>query len=215
MASKMMLTLVSLAMLLMFTDSQNVTMEPPTDPPTDPSTDPPSTDPPTEPSTILDLVGIKDNLCVNIELAIDTQCLNKTYNQTYTISFTKSNKQCRKQTTRAQNQCQKSMERCETLAKQLKRRDAAVSIKDCDDTSHRIQSVMTVDHLQWLCNKRAAKHFTCLREPEPGQEDLCGGGQSSCPGNTENLGRCSGPCVHPGVPGFCYCPKPDEVCIII
>ena len=58
MASKMMLTLVSLAMLLMFTDSQNVTMEPPTDPPTDPSTDPPSTDPPTEPSTISDLVSL-------------------------------------------------------------------------------------------------------------------------------------------------------------
>ena len=37
MASKMMLMLVTLAMLLMFTDSQTVTMEPPTDPPTEPS----------------------------------------------------------------------------------------------------------------------------------------------------------------------------------
>jgi len=62
MASKLML--VSLALLLTFGDSQNVTVEPPTDPSTDPpstdppSTDPPSTDPPTEPSTILDLVSL-------------------------------------------------------------------------------------------------------------------------------------------------------------
>ncbi|XP_065911096.1 uncharacterized protein [Dysidea avara] len=204
MASKMMLMLVSLAMLLMFTDSQTVTMEPPTDPPT-------------EPLTVSDLVAIKDNFCVNIELAIDTECLNITYNQTYTISFTKSNRQCTQQTTRAQRKCQKSMERCETLAKQLKRQDAVVSIKDCDGTSHRIQSVMTVDHLRWLCNKRAAKHFTVIREPEPGEENLCTvAGQGSCPGNTDNLQLCQAvgvACIPPGIPGFCYCPGPDELCI--
>ena len=54
MASKLMLMLVSLALLLTFGDSQNVTVEPPTGS----STDPPSTDPPTEPSTISDLVSL-------------------------------------------------------------------------------------------------------------------------------------------------------------
>ena len=44
------------------------------------------------------------------------------------------------------------MERCETQARQIKRQDALVSIKDCDGTSHRIQSVMTVDHLRWVSN---------------------------------------------------------------
>ena len=42
--------LVSLVLLLIFGDSQNVTVEPPTDPS--------STDPPTEPSTISDLVSL-------------------------------------------------------------------------------------------------------------------------------------------------------------
>jgi len=58
MASKLILMLVSLALILAFGDSQPIPVEPIEDLPTDPSTDPPSTDPPTEPSTISDLVSL-------------------------------------------------------------------------------------------------------------------------------------------------------------
>ena len=47
MASKLILMLVSLALILAFGDSQPIPVEPIEDLPTDPSTDPPSTDPPT------------------------------------------------------------------------------------------------------------------------------------------------------------------------
>jgi len=42
------------------------------------------------------------------------------------------------------------MERCETLARQIKKQDATVSIMNCDGTSHRIQAVKTIEHLRWV-----------------------------------------------------------------
>jgi len=45
------------------------------------------------------------------------------------------------------------MERCETLARQIKRQDATVSIMNCDGISHRIQAVKTTDHLRWVSNR--------------------------------------------------------------
>ncbi|XP_065910946.1 uncharacterized protein [Dysidea avara] len=144
-------------------------------------------------------IAIQSNVCVNVEFANETECYYKAKDPlTFTITFTrKANKKCKK------------------LVQQLdKQTNITIAAHRCEGRSNSIQAHMSVEQLNWICERRWAirNRFTVKYEREPNLE-LCREDTITIQGNNntatgpKHYPQCDSGCLTPGkIFVNCYCP---------
>ncbi|XP_065911093.1 uncharacterized protein [Dysidea avara] len=151
------------------------------------------------------ILALQKNLCIDVTFAITNKCLNNTATPLeYSIIFKKRD----------------APKRCRKLVRRLTNRGANVTAMDCDKhTSHKVQTTMAVEQLQWACETRWAQTglINITYEKKAGI-DLCTdlAGKPSNPPTTPTtsaatlLPNCKDipqPCAE-DIEGFCRCVLP-------